>query len=169
MLKKFKVYGYFLETAWYCLNIDVDFAHFQKMCFMHFDKKSRRDEVFFIKNTSEFNRQNPFHVSYAACCKDFADFQIDFFIKADSFLLRSFMHFDKKSRPDEVFFIKNISQFNRQNQFHVSYAACCKDFADFQIDFFIKTDSFLLRSLDCRRSSRDRQQQNVDFDYRDLH
>ena len=112
MLKKFKVYDYFLETAWYCLNIDVDFAHFQKMCFMHFDKKSRRDEVFFIKN---------------------------------------------------------ISQFNRQNQFHVSYAACCKDFADFQIDFFIKTDSFLLRSLDCRRSSRDRQQQNVDFDYRDLH
>ena len=59
------------------------------------------------------------------------------------------MHFDKQSRRDEVFFIKNTSQFNRQSLFHVSYAACYKDFADFQIDFFIKTDSFPLRPLDC--------------------
>lgn len=112
MFKKFKVWGCFLEIACYCLNIDANFGHFQKLCFMHFDKQSRRDEVFFIKNTS---------------------------------------------------------QFNRQSLFHVSYAACYKDFADFQIDFFIKTDSFPLRPLDCWRSSRDRQQQNVDFDYRDMH
>lgn len=46
---------------------------------MHFDKQSRRDEVFSIKNTSQFYRQSPFRVSYAACYKDFADFQIDFF------------------------------------------------------------------------------------------
>lgn len=112
MFKKFKVWGCFLEIACYCLNIDANFGHFQKLCFMHFDKQSRRDEVFFIKNTS---------------------------------------------------------QFNRQSLFHVSYAACYKDFADLQIDFFIKTDSFPLRPLDCWRSSRDRQQQNVDFDYRDMH
>ena len=75
MLKKFKVCGCFLEIACCCLNIDANFGHFQKLCFMHFDKQSRRDEVFFIKNS-----HSPFHVSYAACYKDFADFQIDLFL-----------------------------------------------------------------------------------------
>ena len=51
--------------------------------------------------------------------------------------------------------------------FHVSYVACCKDFVDFQIDLFIETDSFPLRSIDCGNSWV-RQQQEVNFDYRDM-
>lgn len=67
------------------------------------------------------------------------------------------------------FFIKSTSQFIRQSSFHVSYAACCsKDSVDFQIDLFIKTDSFPLRPIDCRNSWA-RQQQYVDFNYRDMY
>ena len=47
------------------------------------------------------------------------------------------------------------------------HAASCKDFVDFQIDLFIKTDSFLLRFIDCGNSWV-RQQQDVDFYYRDI-
>ena len=68
-------------------NADLD--QFRKMCLMHFDKQSRCDDVFFIKNTPQFSTQSPFHVSYAACCKDFVDFQIDLFIETDLFPLRS--------------------------------------------------------------------------------
>ena len=78
------------------------------------------------------------------------------------------MHFGKQNRSDDVFFIKKTSQFNHQSLFHVSYAACCKDFVDFQIDLFIKTDSPLLRSRD-HRNSRVRQQQDFEFDYRDMY
>ena len=54
-----------------------------------------------------------------------------------------------------------------QSAYHVYYAACCKDFVHFQIDLFIKTDSFLLRSTNCRNSWV-RQQQDVDFDYKSM-
>ena len=40
--------------------------------------------------------------------------------------------------------------------------ACCKDFVDFQIDLFIKTSSFRLRSIDCENTNK---QQDVNFDY----
>ena len=40
--------------------------------------------------------------------------------------------------------------------------AYCKDFVDFQIDLFIKTSSFLLRSIDCENTNK---QQDVNFDF----
>ena len=36
-----------------------------------------------------------------------------------------------------------------QSPFHVTYIACCKDFVDFQIELFIKTDSLEPISVDC--------------------
>ena len=78
------------------------------------------------------------------------------------------MHFGKQNRSDDVFFIKKTSQFNHQSLFRVFYTACCKDFVNFQIDLFIKTDSSLLRSRD-HRNSRVRQQQDFEFDYRDMY
>ena len=94
----------FLEIVCYCLSFNADFAQFLKMYLMHFDKQKWW----------------------------------------------------------------NTSQFNRQTLFHVSYVACCKDFVDFQIDLFIETDSFPLRSIDCGNSWV-RQQQEVDLDYRDMY
>ena len=86
----------------------------------------------------------------------------------DQFRKMCLMHFDKQSRCDDVFFIKNTPQFSTQSPFHVSYAACCKDFVDFQIDLFIETDLFPLRSVDCGNSW-GRQQEDIDFDYRDMY
>ena len=40
--------------------------------------------------------------------------------------------------------------------------ACCKDFVNFQIDLFIKTSSFRLRSIDCGNTNK---QQDVNFDF----
>ena len=37
----------------------------------------------------------------------------------------------------------------QQRLFDVSYITCCKDFVDFKIELFIKTDSFELTSIDC--------------------
>ena len=34
----------------------------------------------------------------------------------------------------------------------MTYIACCKKFVDFQIDLFVKTESFPLRTIDCRYS-----------------
>ena len=36
--------------------------------------------------------------------------------------------------------------------FHETYVACCNKFVDFQIDLFVKTDLFPLRTVDCRYS-----------------
>ena len=103
MFKKFKVCDYFLEIACYCLSFDADFAQFRKICLIHFGKQNRSDDVFFIKKTSQFNHQSLFRVFYAACCKDFVDFQIDLFIKTDSSLLRSRDHRNSRVRQQQDF------------------------------------------------------------------
>ena len=54
------------------------------------------------------------------------------------------MHFDKRNGSNGIFGILNTSQFMCQSSFHVSYVAACKDFVDFQIELFIKTDLFEL-------------------------
>ena len=66
MFKKFKVCDCYPEIACYCLSIDADFAQFRKMCFIHFEKQNRNDDVYFIKDTSQLSRQSLFHVTYAA-------------------------------------------------------------------------------------------------------
>ena len=59
-------------------------------------------------------------------------------------------HFDKKNGSNSVFVIMNASEYIvQQSPFHITYIACCKDFVDFQIELFIKTDSFELTSIDC--------------------
>ena len=37
----------------------------------------------------------------------------------------------------------------QQSPFHVTYITSCKDFVDFQIELFIKTDLFELTLIDC--------------------
>ena len=46
----------------------------------------------------------------------------------------------------------------------MTYIACCKKFVDFQIDLFIKIESFSLRTIDCRYNET---WTHVDFDYDD--
>ena len=48
-------------------------------------------------------------------------------------------HFDKKNCSDSVFVIMNTSEYVVQQ----------RDFVDFQMELFIKTDSFELISIDC--------------------
>ena len=77
MLKKFIVCDFFLEIAGHCLNLDTNFGQFKRMCLMHFDKKNSNNNVFVTMNASEhIMQQSPFHVTYIACCKDFANFKL---------------------------------------------------------------------------------------------
>ena len=85
MFKKFKVCDCFLDVACYCLEINVDFAQFQKDCV----RQKGWNDIFIIKNTSQTSDVRPFHVTYVACCKKSVVFQIDFFVKTESFLLRT--------------------------------------------------------------------------------
>ena len=90
MFKKFIVCDCFLEIACSCLNKNADFGQFKGMCLKHFDKKNGSNSVFAIMNASEHIVQRSlFNVTYIACCKDFVDFQIELFIKTDSFELIS--------------------------------------------------------------------------------
>ena len=74
----------FLEIAYHCLNINANFCQF------HFDKKNGSNGVFVIVSASEhIMQQSPFHATYIVCCKNFVDFQIELFIKTDSFELTS--------------------------------------------------------------------------------
>ena len=58
--------------------------------------------------------------------------------------------------------MKNSSQASDANPFHVTYVAYRKKLVDFQINLFVKTDSFPLRTVDCRYSSA---RTDVDFDH----
>ena len=85
MFKKFKVCDCFLDIACYCLNINAHFAQFQKKCLR---LKGGWNDIFIIKNSSQTST-NLIQVTYIACCKKFAGFQIDFFVKTESFPLRT--------------------------------------------------------------------------------
>ena len=63
---------------------------------------------------------------------------------------------------NDIFVIRNSIQASDASPFHVTHIACCKKFVDFQIDLFVKTDLFPLRTVDCRFSW---VRTNVDFDY----
>ena len=82
------------------------------------------------------------------------------------------MHFDKRNGSNGISGILNILQSNRQSPFHVCYVACCKDFVDFQIELFIETDSYKLKSIDCdwtREYQIQDDDDDVDFVYRDMY
>ena len=91
IIKKFEVCDCFLEIACYCWLSMLIFVSFQKraLCiltntaevFAYFLLRthSRSDNVFFIKNTLQFNRR-PFCMSYVFYFQDFIDFQIDLFM-----------------------------------------------------------------------------------------
>ena len=79
-------------------------------------------------------------------------------------------HFDKKNGSNSVFAIINASEhIVQQSLFNVTYIACCKDFVDFQIKLFIKTDSFQLPSIDCdwARECQIQVDRDDDFAYRE--
>ena len=85
MFKNFKVCDYFLDIACYCLDVNADFAQFRKYCV---ELKGWND-IFIIKNTSRTSGASLFHETYVACCNNFVGFQIDLFVKTDSFPLRT--------------------------------------------------------------------------------
>ena len=68
-----------MDIACYCLDINADFAQFQKKCVR---LNGGWNDIFIIKNAT----QNPFRliqVTYIACCIKFVDLQIDLFAKAE--------------------------------------------------------------------------------------
>ena len=85
MFKNFKVCDLFLDIACYCLDINANFAPFGNYCV---ELKGWND-ILIIKNTSRTSGVSLFHETYVACCEKFADFQIDLFVKTDSFSLRT--------------------------------------------------------------------------------
>ena len=85
MFKKFKVCDCFLDIACYCLDINADFAQFQKECGR---LNGEWNDIFIIKSPTRI----PFtsiQVTYIGCCKKFVDFKIDLFVKAEPFPLRT--------------------------------------------------------------------------------
>lgn len=73
-----------MDIACYCLKINADFAPFQNDCV----KLKGWNDTFVIKNTSQTSDVSSFHVNYVVCCKKFSAFQIDLFLKTESFPLR---------------------------------------------------------------------------------
>ena len=85
MFKKLKECYCYLDIACYCLDIDADFDQFQKECLK---LNGGWNDIFVIKNPT----RTPFRsiqLSYIACCKKFVNFQIDLFVKTESFPLRT--------------------------------------------------------------------------------
>ena len=64
---------------------------------------------------------------------------------------------------NDIFFVKNTSPTSDVSPFHATCIVCCKKFVDFQIDLLVKTESFLLRTVDYRYSWT---RTDVDFDYK---
>ena len=85
MFKKFKVCDCFLDIACSCLGKNADFAQFRKDCV----KLKSWNDTSIIKNSFRTSDVCLFHVTYVASCKNFVDFQIDLFVKTDSFPLRT--------------------------------------------------------------------------------
>ena len=82
--KKFKVCHCFLDIACFCLEKNADFAQFRKECV----KLIGWNDIFVIKDIRQTSDVSPFHVTYIACCNKFVDFQINLFVKTESFSLR---------------------------------------------------------------------------------
>ena len=83
-LKKSTRMIFFLDTACYCLDIDADFACFQRECF----KQKKYTYIFIIHDWTQ-KRSKIFPVKFIACCKRSIDHQIDLFVKENSFPLGS--------------------------------------------------------------------------------
>ena len=71
----------FLDVACYFLEKNTDLGQVRKDCV----KLKRWNDIFVIKISSQTSDVSPFYVTYIACCKKFVDFQIDLFVKTDSF------------------------------------------------------------------------------------
>lgn len=94
----------FLEIACHCLNMSANSGQFKRMCLMHFDKKNGSNSLFVIMNASgQFMHQSLFHVTCMACCKDFVDFQINFFNET-SFQLRSIDYENTNDQQEDIEF-----------------------------------------------------------------
>ena len=85
MCKKFKMCGCFQDVACYCLEINATLDQFQKECVK---LNGGWNDIFIIKNVVR-NRSMPIPVTYFACCKKFVNFQIDLFVKTQTFPLRT--------------------------------------------------------------------------------
>ena len=85
------------------------------------------------------------------CCYCFADADFDQFKKECVSL---------KGGWNDIF-IKISTIYDAFRPIQVTYIACCKKFVDFQIDLLIKTESFSLRTNDCRYNET---WTDVDFD-----
>ena len=84
MFKKSKMCDCFLDIASCCLDISPDFSQFRKECV----RLKGWNDIFIIKNTSRTST-SLFQVTYIACCKKFVGFQVDLFVKTESFPLRT--------------------------------------------------------------------------------
>ena len=66
---------------------------------------------------------------------------------------------------NDIFLIRNPTR-TPTNLIQVTYITCCKKFVGFQIDLFVKRESFALGTIDCRYSWTCDFDLDVDFDYK---
>ena len=84
MLKKIYTCDCFLDLAAYCLETNADFDCFRSLCV----KQMKRKDIFIIHDVER--RSTVFSpIKLVDCCKNFVNFQIDFYVKTDSFPLKS--------------------------------------------------------------------------------
>ena len=84
MLKKNYICDCFFDISCSCLEVDDDFVKFQRKCLK---QRSFRD-IFVIRGWTERRRSQFYPTKFVVCCKAFLDFQIDFFVKKETFRLR---------------------------------------------------------------------------------
>ena len=85
MLRNIYTCDCFLDIACYSLEMNDGFVDFQRKC----TKEKTYKDIFIIRDCTDRRQSCFFLIKFVICCKEFVDFQIDLFVKEESFPLRS--------------------------------------------------------------------------------
>ena len=81
MLKKNYTCDCFLDIACTCLVVDNDFVKFQRKCL----EERKFEGVFVLCDMTERRLSQFYPAKFTVCCREFANFQIDLFVKTKTF------------------------------------------------------------------------------------
>ena len=105
MLKKIYTCDCFLDIACTCLVVDDDFVKFQRKCL---EEREFKDVVVLCDMTER--RLSQFYpTKFVVCCRAFADFQIDLFVKTKTFPLKTISCNYKALENDELRLILTLT------------------------------------------------------------
>ena len=99
MLKKIYTCDCFLDISCCCLEVDHDFVEFERKSL----QERKFKDIFVICGGTE-RRYSQFHpIKFVVCCKAFVDFQIDLFVKTETFPLKKISCNYKQPSVNEEF------------------------------------------------------------------